>query len=120
MTELDMDRSAEHHALVHAIREELGRDDRLTMWINRVGKAKTTRGYRIEYGLIVGSSDLVAIIKPSGRWFALEAKTGNAVPTRDQRFFIELIRAHGGFACVVRSLDDAKQALERALLGATE
>jgi len=72
--------------------------------------------------LCVGSSDLIGwrsvTVRPEdvGRrlavFVAIEAKTGGARLTKEQRAFVEAVRAAGGLAGVARSVEDAA-----ALLG---
>jgi len=73
----------------------------------------------IKYGLCNGSSDLIGILAPHGRLIALEVKTASGRLTTDQSMFLELVRRHGGFAAVVRSVPEAQAALARARNGAT-
>jgi hypothetical protein len=107
----------------HAIRLALGSDRRVVLWRNDVGQAQRTVGGRTvhtRYGLAVGSSDLIGILRPSGRFVALEVKTATGRTTKDQDLFLNLVRGAGGFACVVRSVDEAREAIERASRGAIE
>lgn len=106
--------SMTHSELVAAIREALGKDPRVVLWTNPVGEAKTSRGAHVTYGLAKGSSDLIGILRPSGRFVALEVKTGAAVATKDQRLFLALVRGAGGVAAIVRSVDDALLAIAGA------
>lgn len=102
------------------IREALGREPDLVLWRNNVGVANHTNGIATRYGLCVGSSDLIGILAPHGRFIALEVKTNRGCTTPEQDLFLALVRRKGGFACVVRSVSDAVQALQRARNGATE
>lgn len=74
----------------------------------------------IRYGLVQGGSDLVGILHPGGRWMALEAKTEAGRLSVDQRLFLKLIRHRGGFAAVVRSVEEAGEAIGRARRGERE
>lgn len=74
-------------------------------------------GSRIQYGLCVGSSDLIGwrrvIITPDmmykqvAMFLALEVKTDSGKATHEQINFIEQVRKAGGLAGVVRSVDEA-------------
>ena len=111
--------AAEHAILVAAIRAQLGRERDLTLFANRVGRAKF--GQRVvPFGLGEGSADIVGILSPHGRWFCLEVKTGNARRTAKQKMFAELIQKRGGFCCEARSVTEAWRALARARLGESE
>ena len=68
-------------------------------------------GTQIQGGLCVGSPDIVGI-GPGGRFVGMEVKTGKLTATAKQKRFIAQIRALGGIAGVVRSVEDAT-----ALLG---
>lgn len=92
----------------------------LVLWRNNTGLAVDGLR-RIRYGLAVGSSDLIGILVPEGRFIALEVKAPNGKgPTPEQERFLTLVRRSGGFAAVVRSLEDARKAIERARQGRDE
>lgn len=90
---------------------------------NNVGRAHTDDGRWIQYGLCVGSSDVIGwtpvVITPAmvGRtlavFTALECKVGSRGTTADQRAFLSIVEAHGGIAAVVRTLEDASHAVAR-------
>lgn len=100
---------------------------------NNVGTAEfwnegTADVDRVAYGIGgPGGSDLIALVKlPSGpaRFAALELKAPGArtKPARAalQEQFRRLVRSAGGFACVVRTVDEALAAVARAKEGASE
>ncbi len=94
--------------------------------VNRTGRARLMRnsvGYdaeaRVRYGLGVGSADLVGMLR-GGRVFVLEVKTASGRTTSEQQAWLDTVRRFGGFAAVVRSVDDALAALERAEAGADQ
>jgi hypothetical protein len=101
------------------IRLRVGRDPRIVLWRNNVGQVQR-EGRWIRYGLAVGSSDLIGILRGSGRFVALEVKTDTGRPKPEQILFIELVRQCGGFACIVRSPDEAAAAVDRACKGETQ
>ena len=111
-----MNNSCAHSALVSAIRLELGREPDLTLWPVQPGGIPDGTGRPMRCGP-VGMSDLIGILAPIGRWFALEVKTGGGKLRTDQVLWIELIRRRGGFATEVRSVEDARAALARARRG---
>lgn len=116
-----MTTTADHTELVHAIRVALGREPDFTIWQNsKVTYDRRTGKPKAKPGLQTGASDLVGILFPYGRMVCLEAKTGNATLMPHQRLFAQLIRSRGGFATVVRSVDDARAALDRARRGDSE
>lgn len=70
---------------------------------------------RIDFGLCVGSSDLIGIRRcvcecgrTSGQFVALEVKTETGKPTPDQLNFLRVVNELGGAAGVVRSVDDVE------------
>jgi hypothetical protein len=101
------------------IRLELGRLPDFRLWRNTTGVAQ--HGQHVQrFGLCVGSSDLIGILAPAGRFVALEVKSATGRTTREQDMFLALIRRLGGFAAVVRSPQDAVAALKRARAGGSE
>jgi hypothetical protein len=105
--------------VVHDIREALGLETDVILWRNTTGQVVDHRGVSprtIRYGLAIGSSDLVGI-GPGGRFFALEVKGEGGRLSVEQIQWIDLVRARGGFAAMVRTVDEAKAALERARRG---
>jgi hypothetical protein len=91
----------------------------------------------VRAGLCVGSSDLIGLLRVEmvqpahqdatwgrtvtiGRFVALEVKTRTGRVSPEQARFLELVRKMGGFACVVRSADEALRAIERARKGESE
>lgn len=54
------------------------------------------------------------------RFVSLEVKTETGKTTQEQDLWLALVRAFGGFACVVRSVDEALAAIERARNGEYE
>lgn len=76
-------------------------------WRNNCGYATYPNGVVVKYGVCnPGGSDLVGIA-PGGRFLAIEVKVPGAHPTPEQVRFIEAVKAAGGVAGVVRSVDDA-------------
>ena len=101
-----------------AIRLALGRTPDLVLWRNSTGVTNVD-GRVMRFGLCVGGSDLIGILAPSGRFIALEIKSDTGRTSRHQDLFLVLVRRLGGFACVVRGVDDALAAVERARKGAS-
>lgn len=108
--------------LLAAIRLALGQDPRVVLWRNNTGMAEQ-QGRPVRYGLCVGSSDLIGIVAvptatdPLGRFIALEVKTATGRVAPEQWQFIELVNRRGGYACVVRSVEDALAAVDAAANG---
>ncbi len=117
------DRTAAHSALVAATRRELGREPGLALYLNAKGRPRLIGGtvvYTASPALGKGTSDLVGMLAPNGRWFCLEAKTGEATLTDEQELFRDLVRRMGGFFAEFHSVDEAKACLARARAGACE
>ena len=104
-------------ALQDAIRLALAHEPDLVLWRNNVGIAEH-RGARVRYGLAVGSADLVGIL--DGRFIALEIKTATGRASQEQRQWLTLVRRYGGFAAIVRSVEEAREAISRARRGDSE
>lgn len=103
--------------LMFRVRETLVASGHVLLWRNNVGFDAERR---VKYGLGLGSADLVGLLVPSGRFFAIEVKTPVGRLRKEQRLWLDVVRKNGGFAAVVRSTDGAVEALERALAGACE
>ena len=111
-------------AIQEAVRLALGAEVDLVLWRNSTGQTEewsAKGGVRhMRYGLAKGSADLVGILAPHGRLVALEVKTPTGRVAPEQEQWLALVRRMGGFACVVRSVADARAALARARTGAAE
>lgn len=104
-------------AIQDAIRVALSDEPGLVLWRNNCGVAEH-RGARVRYGLAVGSADLIGCL--DGRFVALEVKTPTGRAAPEQRLWLALVRRYGGFAAIVRSVDEARAAIARARTGAAE
>ena len=80
----------------------------------KVGSTPSGAARYIRYGLCAGASDIIGIVKPTGRFLALEVKIGKADATPYQASFIRMVLEMGGYAAVVRSVDDALAAVAEA------
>jgi hypothetical protein len=105
--------------ILHDIRLALGREPDLVLWRLGAGVTvdkKTGKHYRA--GLVPGAADLIGILAPSGRrwglFFALEVKTARSRLSPQQKLWGELVTRMGGFYRVVRSVDEARAALDDA------
>ena len=105
------------------IRVALGRIKGLALFVNPVGVAKF-KNAMVRYGLAVGSGDLIGILAPTGRIVSLEVKDPNGKTNKkrakSQRLWRNLVRSLGGYACIVRSVDEALAAITRASNGDVE
>lgn len=67
-----------------------------------------------------GSPDLWGMLDGPGRFFGLEVKTERGRVEESQKRNHAITRKRGGFVAVVRSVDEALEALNRAEQGACE
>lgn len=98
---------------MHAIRVALGKRPDVVLWRNQSGAVRVAERWQ-RYGLQVGASDLIGILKPSGRFIALEVKTTRGVVAKEQVMFLDLVNSMGGVGRIVRSVEDAIRAVEEA------
>ena len=54
-----------------------------------------------------GHADIVGILRPCGRFFAIEVKRPGKQPTPEQTFYLDAVAAAGGVAGVASSVDGA-------------
>ena len=98
-------------SLSRAIRDAVSRTGRATLWRNNVG-VDVMKG--VAYGLGKGSADLVGFVHDTGRFFALEIKVARGVISDEQRTWVAFVNGRGGYAAVVRSIDESLAALDAA------
>lgn len=99
------------------IRLALGQEPDLVLWRIQPGGLSDHTGRPIRTAPN-GIADLCGILAPTGRWVALEVKTPGGRQSPAQQQWGRLLRSLGGFYAVVRSVDDARRAIERARKGA--
>lgn len=99
------------------IRLALGLVPGLVLFRNNIGATQHPGTARpVHYGVGgKGGSDLIGLL--DGRFVALEIKTPTGRVSQEQIDFIEVIRTNGGFAAVVRSVEEAHAAIERCRKG---
>lgn len=107
-------------ALVNTVRLRFSRGD-VRLFRNNVGVLTDAKGNHVTYGLCVGSSDLIGWrtveVTPDmvGRrlavFVAAEGKATGKRPTKEQRAFLDTVRAAGGRAGVFYSLEDVVRIL---------
>jgi hypothetical protein len=93
---------------------------------NNVGVALHPRGFRVVYGLCPGSSDLIGwysrTIQPEdvgqlvAVFVALEVKSPRGRVTQVQQTFLDAVHNAGGIARVVRSVEDAEEAISEPIV----
>lgn len=115
-----MNRSAAHTALVRSILAAIGAEPDVLVSMNESGRARYMgrdgSEWFVPYGYPTaeGGPDLLILLAPRGRLVGLEVKTGSGVTTSAQRAAHEAMRRFGALVYVVRSVDDARRALEDA------
>lgn len=119
-------------AIVARIRLALGREPDLVLWRHSTGRSIEMSAGGVErvmrHGLPRGTSDLIGILGPAGRWFVLEIKRPGWRPKgrverehlAEQERFLALVRSRGGFGAIVHSVEEACAALARARIGCAE
>lgn len=80
-----------------------------------VGLFFTADGRPVKTGLPVGFSDLFGHRAGDARAFYLEVKTPKGRATPQQLAFVESMRRRGAIAAVVRSVEEARQAVSGVL-----
>jgi len=111
--------------LQNEIEAAIGAAPDLLLLRNSVGRARHVREddgtiFFVPYGLGVGSPDLVGMLRaPDGRavWFCLEVKTADGRVDAEQERCHRVWRDSGAIVEVVRSVDEARAALQRAREG---
>jgi len=85
-------------------------DHRIFAWQNNTGALFTGMGRMLSFGLR-GSSDIIAVLAPAGRFAAIECKTGGArMSDQQERFRAAVLRA-GGTHILARSTRDLERLL---------
>jgi hypothetical protein len=119
-------------SIQHETRLKLGTEPDCVFYRNNVGQAEfvSPNGQvsRVQYGLCVGSSDLISLVsvtitpemvgKVIGRFTALELKVEGGRTERDreekQRMFRNLVNRYGGYSQVITDSQQVTEALARA------
>lgn len=98
-----------HSVLVNQILVALSRAGVLA-WKNHTGMGVSLSGNPIKFGL-VGSSDILGVIPPDGRFLGVEVKTGTGKQRKRQGKFETAVASRGGLYIVARSVEDALAAI---------
>lgn len=108
----------------------LGQLGGVRFWRNR----QSGRG-KLAAGLGTGTADIVGVVRmpwgtehayilpndsPIGRWCSFEVKAGKGKASPEQAAHMAEVRRLGGFACIVRSPQDAIAAVGRCREGKSE
>ena len=84
-----------------------------TWWRANTGAAQYG-GRHVKFG-VTGQPDLMVILKPSGRFLALEVKRPGAKMTLEQDAFLKSVARSGGISAVVHSASEAMMVLDGEL-----
>ena len=106
-----MNRTVAHQKLVNDILFAFGSRPDVRIWKRVVGFDLVKK---IKYG-IVGETDLQGIVLPNGRYLAIECKTGNAVLSKPQIKWRDMIIKFGGIYILAKSLNQALTDFEAQL-----
>jgi hypothetical protein len=103
----------------HDVRLAASEHADLVLWRNSTGVTQED-DRAVRYGLCVGSSDLIGVLGPAGRFVAIEIKSERGRLSIEQQLFLSLVRRMGGFATTVRSVGEFHAAIQRARAGESE
>ena len=110
--------AAPESVILAKVHQALAATGRVVLWRNQTGALPAVgrggRTYPVRFGLGVGGADLVGLLRPSGRFIALEVKTASGRQSPEQRAWARAVESAGGFYRVVRSVEDALEALDAA------
>lgn len=124
--------------LTHPCRVALNAMDGVRVWRNNVGRMPLPSGGWLQYGLAIGSADLIGFVRvrletcgPTdhpgeyhetfiARFFSIETKSPGKKQTPEQAAWAKVVRSMGGFACVVRSIAEAFDAVRRCRNGESQ
>lgn len=105
--------------ILQNIRLGVGELTNVRLFRNNTGKLQDLQGRWVEFGLCVGSSDLIGwttveitpemVGKSLAVFTAIEAKTTTGKPTPEQLNFIARVREAGGIAGIARSPEGARE-----------
>lgn len=109
-----MNNSKAHQELLDQVLLALGKRPDVRLWKNATGVARSLDSERVVSFGLKGSSDLIGILK-TGKFLAVEIKTGKAVQTEQQKNFQAMIERFGGLYILARSVQDALDQLEKNL-----
>jgi hypothetical protein len=93
-------RGNETNAIVWPLIRALNDLPGVQAWRNNTGTLRDENGRPVQFGLCVGSSDVIGVVRIAGFgcFFAIECKRPGETPTPDQLAFLELVRRMGGAA----------------------
>jgi hypothetical protein len=80
---------------------------------NQGAVAAVSQGKRrfFRFASAPGLSDILGLLRPTGRLLAVEVKRPGRLPTLEQEAFLATVRAQGGLALCVHSLEELQAEL---------
>ena len=98
------------HVIQSRILLEIGSIPWLRVWRNNTGALLDRNGKLVKFGL-QGSADILGIMKPQGRFLAIEVKTEKGRQSESQKRFQQMVEDMGGLYILARSPEDVTKAL---------
>lgn len=99
-----------HSTLLNEILRLIGARPDCRVWKNATGAAVSRTGSYVKFGK-KGSADILGITS-DGRMFCVEVKTGQAVQTKEQKAFQNMITKMGGRYFLARNSQSVVQFLD--------
>ncbi len=100
-------------ALLARILLALGRDPRCLIWRMNTGALPDQHGRMVRFG-VPGCADILGILRPSGRFLAIEAKAPGGKQSAQQKLFQTAVMNAGGVYLLVYSVEDALAGISNA------
>lgn len=100
-------------AIMQRILLALGAHPACRIWRMNTGALPDQHGRLIRFG-VPGMADIIGLLRPSGRFLAIEVKTPTGRQSEQQRSFQRMVEAAGGLYVLARSVEEAVQAVTRA------
>lgn len=109
-----MNNTVEHQKLVDDILYYVGSTPMARVWKQVNGLFRTVHGERVVCVGVEGSADVSGILL-DGRRLEIEAKTGKAVQTKEQKTYQAMIEKFGGVYILAHSWEEALTGVKKAL-----
>lgn len=98
-------------SLLYAVLNAWGAHPRLRLWRQNTGAA-TLNGRLVRFGT-PGAADIQGILRPAGRFLAIECKSATGKQREEQAKWQRMVEEHGGLYVLARSLEDVDAALAK-------
>jgi hypothetical protein len=98
-------------SLLYAVLNAWGAHPRLRLWRQNTGAA-TLNGRLVRFGT-PGAADVQGIIRPTGRFLAIETKAPGKKQSEEQVKWQRMVEEHGGLYVLARSLEEVDEALAK-------